>query len=163
MTTIVHASTQDNVSGTPVACATFEESGTASVQIMVVGGNKSTYSAYTHSSVTSADTATTDLSTAGFGSANLLDLGNAQSLYIHADSSVNGATLNGRVIYYDGSSTPISISELINFTSDSTRRLSSTGNYICQHALVDVCAARYAKFYIENISSGTWNITIRPI
>jgi hypothetical protein len=159
-------STQDSSGGVQVAQATGEVSGAGILAVGVTEGNKTTYSNQSRTGQTGTDAATSDLSTSGFAGsagANLFDIGNALACVLRASCSVASASLAGRLIYYDGSNNPIGMSEPITFISDAARRLAAAGDYICQHFIVDVGEARKARFYIENISSGTWAVIARPV
>ena len=167
ISTSYRGSTQDNANGVQVAQATVEVSGAGVLVTGVNEGNKTTYAnTPTRTGITTNDTTTTDLSTSGFAGgsgANLVDLGNALNVCVRVSCSVASATLNGRLIYYDGSNNPIAYSENMTFVSDSTVRLSAAGDYISQHYITDVGEARKVRFYITSVSTGTWAIYVRPI
>lgn len=167
ISTVARGSTQDGTSGVPVAQCT-NESGSGILSAGVAEGNKSTYTGQTRSSQTSADTATTDLSTAGFAGssgANLCDVSNALNIHISGQCSDDLETLTGRIIFYNSSDAPIGMSEIITLTSDSAVRVSSSGDYLAYVTpqLVDAGRATQARFYILTVSAGTWSITITPV
>lgn len=160
----VRASTQDNTSGTQVAVSTNELDGTGALQATVPHGNKTTFSETSRTSITANDTGTTDLTTGGFGSAGLVDLGNCLSVALRATCDTVSSTLNGYLIFYDGSSNPIAISEPVIFTSSATLTIAGSGvKYPSQRVIVDAGAARQCKFYVTAITGTTWNVYVRPI
>lgn len=161
------ASTQDNTSGTPFATIASEEGTPEPIQGVGLVGNKSTYAELSRTAVTAADAPTSgDLSTshfAGSAGANLQDLGNALAVAIRATCTVAGTTMSGRVVFYDGSNNPIGYSELVTFTSDGTLRLSASGDYVSQRAVVDAGAGRKAAFLATSVASGSWSVYIRGV
>ena len=163
--TTVRSSTQDGSAGTPVM-AGLNEDGSATLQLVALVGNKTTYAEAVRTAITAADTAVVDLSTVGFAGtsgANLTDCGNALVLTCRASCSVPSGTLTGRVVLYDGSNAPISLSEVVTFTSDGSRRLSAAGDYVVARTLIDAGQARKFRFYVESVSAGTWTVAVRPI
>lgn len=157
------ASTQDNTDGTPVATVTAEDSGAGALQATVPVGNKTTYSETSRTGLTDDDTSEDDLTTAGFGSTGLADLGNALSVEVRALSAAGQKTLTGRLVFYNASSTPLSVSESVSFTTDESLMASGT-RYVSRRVIVDVGQARFCKFYIDSISaSSTWDVHVRPI
>lgn len=157
-----HASTQDNTSGTLVSTATNEDNGSTALQCVVPVGNKSSYSATSRTGLTAVDTATTDLTTAGFASAGLIDCGQVLSLDISCSCDTASKTLTGYVVFYDGSSNPVAISETLSFTSDAANKISST-RFVCPRQIVDCGGNRKCKFYVLTITGTTWDVVVRPI
>lgn len=159
-------STQDNSTGVQVAQVINEDGSTSGALIGGVSlGNKTTYPNLTRSGVNGADTGIYyDLSSTGtFVADGLLDFSNALSAVVRADSSIASTSLSGRVIFYDGSNNPLSTSESIYFVADNSERFGVGLNYICQHQIIDVGEARRGRFFVDSISSGNWNIYVRPI
>lgn len=162
----VRGSTQDGTSGTQVAQAANESSGAGALQATAPVGNKTTYAEVSRTGVTTADTATTDLSTTGFAGsagANLGDAENALTLAVRATCDAAGKTLTGRVVLYDGGNNPLAVSESLSFTSDAALRLSAAGNYVCPRQLIDCGQARKFRFYVDAVTGGTWAVAVRPI
>jgi|SRR5215831_2476302 len=165
--TATRSSTQDSSTGTQVATAINEDSGGGALQASIPVGNKTTYSEGSRTGLTTADTSTTDLTTAGFAGsagANLIDISNALSLVIRAQSNTASKILTGRVIFYDGSNNPIAFSESLSFTSDASLTIAGSGQkYPSQHQIIDAGASRKVRFYVDSISGGTWDICVRPV
>jgi len=163
------AGTQDNSSGTPFATAANEDSGSVNLPAAALVGNKTTFSETSRTGLTAADTPTGgDLTTTGFAGtsgANLFDIGNALAVAIRATCNTASKTLTGRLIFYDASNNPLSVSETISFTSDATLRLgNASGDFVCQRQLVDAGQARKARFFVDTVgSSSTWAVYCRPI
>jgi hypothetical protein len=165
VSTAARASTADNTGGTQVAQSTNEVATGPILQSVVVEGNKTSYAEASRTGLTAADSAT-DLSTAGFAGsagANLCDLGNALAVAVRATCSAAAAALTGRLALYDGSNNPIALSEVITLTTDATRRVSASGDYLAPRVLVDAGQARKARFYVESLSAGTWAVYARPV
>lgn len=153
-----HASTQDNVLGTPVAQAFGEVNNGAIMQTMVPEGNKSTYVEVGRTGITIADTGVT-LTALG-----LCDLGNALSIEIRAICDTSGQTMSTRLILYDNGSHPLAMSDGLSFTSDSVLTYNLSGVWFpCTRQIIDAGQARYCKPNIDTISGGVWNIYTRPI
>ncbi len=161
-TSTIKASTEDNTNGTPVCIVTNEDNGGTALQGMVPLGNKQTWSETGRTGLTSNDTATTDLTTAGFGSSGLVDLGNALSVEVRAACDTASRSLVGRLVFYDASSNPLSTSESLSFSSDAALKTSGT-RYVCQRQLVDAGQGRKCKFYVDSITGTTWDVFVRPI
>ena len=162
------SSTADGTSGTQVAQAASEVSGSGILQSVVIEGNKSTYAEVSRTGLTVADAPTGgNLTTTGFAGAagaNLVDLGNALTMAVRATCSVAGAILSGFIVLYDASNNPIGKSEVITFVSDATLRLgNATGDFICQRVLIDCGQGRKCRFFVSSISGGTWAVYKRPI
>lgn len=164
----IKASTQDGSSGTPVAIAANEDSGTNALQATVPVGNKTTYTEASRTGITAADAPTGgDLTTTGFAGsagANLADAGNALTLSCRATCSAASKVLTGRVVLYDGSNNALAVSESITFTADATLRLgNASGDFVCPRVLVDCGQARKFRFFVDSVSGGTWAIYVRPV
>jgi hypothetical protein len=165
---VVKASTQDGSTGTPVATAVNEDSGTNALQANVVVGNKTTYAELSRTGLTAADAPTGgDLTTTGFAGssgANLGDISNALTLACRATCDTASAVLTGRIVFYDGSNNAIAVSESISFTADGVLRLgNASGNFVAPRVLVDAGQARKIRFKVDSISAGTWAVYVRPI
>jgi len=159
----VRASTPDPSAGIQVATATNELDGVGTLQATVPMGNKSTFTEVARTGLTTDDTGTTDLTSAGFGS-GLVDLGNCLSLLIRVLCNTAGGVLTGIVIFYDAAGNPVSYSELLTFTADTALTVAASGQkYPAARLIIDAGSARQAKFYVKSISGGTWNVYMRPI
>lgn len=162
----IKASTQDSSTGTPVAIAVNEDDATKAVQAIAPVGNKTTYGETSRTGLTTADTATTDLSTtafAGTSGANLIDVGNALTALVRCSCGTASKTLTGRLIHYDGSNNAIGFGPTLSFASDASLRITASGDFVCQRQLQDLGSARKVRFYVDTVSGGTWAIYVRPL
>lgn len=110
------------------------------------------------SNISSADT-TTDLSTSGFAGtngANLEALNNRPSIYVWCTFSGASDAATIRVIYYDSNNNPLFESWPLSFVA-SSRRVSSSGNYISEARVVPQLGASKFRCYVEAVS-GTVNV-----
>jgi hypothetical protein len=101
---------------------------------------------------------------AGSAGANLIDKGNALNLAVRATCGTASATLVGRIALYDGSNNCIGMTRSIVFTSDPTLRLgNATGDFVAPVDMVDGNQARKCRFFVDQVSAGTWAIYVRPV
>lgn len=164
----IKASTQDGTAGTPVATAVNEDSGTNAIQAVASVGNKTTYAEVSRTGLTGADApAGGDLTTTGFAGtsgANLGDAGNALSASVRATCNTAGATLTGRLVFYDGSNAALGYGPALTFTADGTLRLgNASGDFVGQRQLQDLGSARKFRFLVLTVSAGTWAVYVRPV
>jgi hypothetical protein len=171
MSGIGRGSTQDLVTGTPVAIIVNEAGDGSLIQAVTWSVRKSDAS-WTHRGPLTLADAVQDLSAAGFGSSGLIDLGNSPWLEIAATCNVPGRTVQYRVVWYDEASVPRGLSELRTMTSDPALRVSAAGDYIAYAdtataaafgQMSDAGTARYAKVFITLLAGGSsWDFYARP-
>ena len=161
----IRGSTADGSSGVQVAGAVYEGGAGPTVPWGVGVGNKSTFAVVDRTGLTDADAPTgDDLTVAtGFGSTGLCDLANSLNASVRATCTVAGATLTGRLVWFDETPLAIGISAPITFTSDATLRLgNASGDFVAIPQLVDCGVARNCRFFVDSVSAGTWAVYVRP-
>lgn len=99
---------------------------------------------------TGNDTATTDMSTAGFAGtsgANLKNINNRGALVVWCsfEASTDSATI--RVVYYDAADNPLFVGPPLVFTP-LAQRLSSSGHYMSEPQIVETYGASQYRPYI---------------
>ncbi len=113
------------------------------------------------SALSAADTAT-DMSTSGFGG-SLLDVNNRGAILVWATFATANSTASVRVIYYDSSSNPLFVSELISLSGLTGFRVSAAGEYMSIPELVESYGASKYELYLVGKGSGNVSLYSHPI
>lgn len=115
--------------------------------------------------VSSNDTATTDMSTAGFAGssgANLLAVNNRGALVVWCEFANAAGSATVEIVFYDGSNNPLFVSEQLTFTAK-TQRVSASGDYLSQVQMVDTYGASKYRPFVRSIGTGNVDVFGQPI
>jgi hypothetical protein len=157
------SSTVDSSAGALVAIASNADGSSGVIQASAPVALKETYSETSRTALTAADAPTGgNMTTGGFGSSGLVDVGQALQAQVRASCGTASAVLTGRLAFYDESSACIGMSETVTLTADGTLRLgNASGDFVTQTYLVDLRGATQVKFKVDSVSAGTWAVYVR--
>lgn len=114
------------------------------------------------SALSGDDSATTDVSSADFGSTGLVAINNRPSIVVWCTfpNAAGGALVE--LVFYDAAGAPLFVSEQLTFTAK-TQRLSASGDYTSQPQLIDSYGASKFRPFLRSKGTGNVNIFAQPI
>ncbi len=115
--------------------------------------------------VSSNDTATTDMSTAGFAGssgANLSAVNNRGALVVWCEFANSAGSATVEVVFYDASNNPLFVSEQLTFAAKS-QRVSSSGDYMSQVQMIDTYGASKYRPFVRSLGTGNVDVFGQPV
>ena len=110
--------------------------------------------------LTGDDTATTDMSTAGFAGtagANLEAINNRGAIVVWCEFANSAGSATVRVAYYDSSNNPLFVGPALSFAA-LAQRVSASGDYMSEPQIVESYGASKYRCYL--VAKGTGNVDI---
>lgn len=160
MATSIRTGTPDGTSGEKIASFALQEDGSIEAPAGIALSQQIANGPSAHrSGLSSDDTGTTDMSSAGFSSSGLKALNNAASLVVWCEFANSAGSATVVPIFYDGAGTPapLFVGPELSFTAK-TQRVSSGGDYMSLPQLCDTYGAKNVKCYL--LVKGTGNVDI---
>lgn len=115
--------------------------------------------------LTADDTATTDMSTAGFAGtagANLFAVNNCGAMSVWCEFANAAGSATVEIVFYDAADAPLFVSKQLTFTA-LTQRVSASGDYMTNPQLIDTCGASQYRPYLKVKGTGNLDIFANPI